>query len=94
MVAEISHHLDQPLLGRGAGQGATRRSAKQPLPCEAEHGVVLRRRPGEITVFKSALHGGVLAFDRPDPEPGQNDVYGEIGHPRGAQEGLRLLEPG
>ena len=68
--------------------------AEQPLAGEAEHGVVLRRRPGEIAAFEGALHGGVLPFDRPNPEPGQDDVHRQIGHARGAQERLRLLEPG
>jgi hypothetical protein len=31
------------------------------------------------------LQGIVLAFDRPNPEPGQHDIYGQIGHSCGTK---------
>ena len=56
--------------------GPQRRPASlRPLPGEAEHGVVFRRQLGEIPAFEGALHGGAFPFDRPNPEPRQDDVY-------------------
>src|ERR1022692_3652325 len=51
VVAEVPHHLDQTLLGGGAGQRATRRGAEQALTRETERRVVFRRGPGEIAAF-------------------------------------------
>ena len=93
MVAEVPHHLDETLLGGGAGQGATWRSAEQPLPGEAEHGIVLRWGPGEIPAFEGALHGFVLSFDRPYPEPGQNDIHGKIGYQEMAEHYGTVIVP-
>ena len=39
VVAEVAHHLDQPLLGRSAGQGARGGPAQQALPGQAEDGI-------------------------------------------------------
>jgi len=92
VLAEVADDLEEALLGGGALQPAGGRVAEEALAGEAEDGVVLGGGPCKVRFFGAALEGDVAAGLGAGPEPGEEDVDGEVGGAGFAEEGLGLGE--
>ena len=92
MLAEVADDLEERLLHGSEAEQFRGSAPEQALAREAQQGIVFAGGPGEVAPLHFLAHGLVSALDGPDPKPGKNDIDGEIGDARGAEERLRLLE--
>lgn len=84
VVAVVAGNLDEALLGGGGGETAG--GAEEALAGEFEDGVILRGGPIDVAGADAGLHYWVFAGGGAGVEPREDDVDGEIGHARGAEQ--------
>src|SRR5215470_12847152 len=92
MIAEVTHKLNQALLGGGIGQSLTLPAAQQALACQTQDGIIFGGWPVKVALLDTLLHGLAFAFDGADPEPGQHDVYRQICCARATNQRLSMFE--
>ena len=79
VVAKIPDDLEQTLLKGGRAKLDRMTSAEQSVPGQSKDRVILGRRPFKIGSLGLSQNIGTMSFSGARPEPGNNDIDGEVG---------------